>query len=96
MGKIKIVLDADVVIDFKDANRLAELPRILPGYDFVILDIVLNKELGKWREYNKLEICNSCPLYAECIKPTYCKEMGKCDEFTKERLINQGSTEQEA
>ena len=47
------------------------------------------KELGKWREYNKLEICNSCPLYAECIKPTYCKEMGKCDEFTKERLINQ-------
>ena len=49
MGKTKIVLDADVVIDFKDANRLADLPRILPGYDFVILDIVLNKELGKWR-----------------------------------------------
>ena len=49
MGKIKIVLDADVVIDFKDANRLADLPRILPGYDFVILDIVLNQELGKWR-----------------------------------------------
>ena len=48
MGKTKIVLDADVVIDFKDANRLADLPRILPGYDFVILDIVLNQELGKW------------------------------------------------
>ena len=49
MGKTKIVLDADVVIDFKDANRLADLPRILPDYDFVILDIVLNQELGKWR-----------------------------------------------
>ena len=49
MGKTKIVLDADVVIDFKDANRLADLPRILPGYDFVILDIVLDQELGKWR-----------------------------------------------
>ena len=49
MGKTKIVLDADVVIDFKDANRLADLPRFLPGYDFVILDIVLDQELGKWR-----------------------------------------------
>lgn len=49
MRKIKIVLDADVVIDFKDANRLIDLPRILPGYDFVILDIVLNQELGKWQ-----------------------------------------------
>lgn len=49
MEKTKIVLDADVVIDFMDAKRLADLPRILPGYDFVILDIVLDKELGKWR-----------------------------------------------
>lgn len=48
MGKIKIVLDADVVIDFKDANRLIDLPKVLPGYDFVILDIVLDQELGKW------------------------------------------------
>ena len=38
MEKTKIVLDADVVIDFMDAKRLADLPRILPGYDFVILD----------------------------------------------------------
>ena len=43
MGKTKIVLDADVVIDFKDANRLAELPRILPGYDFVFLILCLIK-----------------------------------------------------
>ncbi|HPH53702.1 MAG TPA: hypothetical protein PLY62_06525 [Bacteroidales bacterium] len=49
MGKIKIVLDSDVVIDFKDANRLFDLPKVLPGYDFVILDIVLNKELAKWQ-----------------------------------------------
>lgn len=48
MGRIKIVLDADVVIDFKDASRLPDLPKFLPAYDFVILDIVLNQELGKW------------------------------------------------
>lgn len=49
MGRIKIVLDADVVIDFKEADRLFILPKILPDYDFVILDIVLNEELGKWQ-----------------------------------------------
>ena len=49
MGKIKIVLDADIVIDFKDANHLPDLPKILPDYDFVILDVVLEKELGKWQ-----------------------------------------------
>ncbi len=49
MEKIKIVLDADTVIDFKDANRLFDLPGILPDYDFVILDIVLDQELGKWK-----------------------------------------------
>lgn len=47
MNKIKIVLDADVVIDFIDGKRLADLPRILPSYDFIILDIVMNEELGK-------------------------------------------------
>jgi predicted nucleic acid-binding protein len=47
MNKIKILLDADVVIDFVDCNQLNNLPRILPDYDFVILDIVMNEELGK-------------------------------------------------
>ncbi len=49
MGKTKIVLDADVVIDFIDADHLFDLPRVLPKYDFVILDVVLDKELGKWK-----------------------------------------------
>ncbi len=49
MERIKIVLDADIVIDFKDGNHLLDLPKILPDYDFVILDIVLDKELGKWK-----------------------------------------------
>jgi len=43
------VLDADIVIDFIEANRLPDLPKVLPGYDFVILDIVLDRELGKWK-----------------------------------------------
>lgn len=46
MGRIKIVLDADVVIDFKEADRLFILPKILPDYDFVILDIMKNSGNG--------------------------------------------------
>ena len=47
MNRVKIILDADVVIDFIDGGRLSILPNILPAYDFVILDIVMNQELGK-------------------------------------------------
>lgn len=47
MNKVKILLDADVVIDFIDGQQLSVLPRILPSYDFVILDLVMNQELGK-------------------------------------------------
>ena len=47
MNKVKILLDADVVIDFIDGQRLHILPKILPTYDFVILDLVYKEELGK-------------------------------------------------
>ncbi len=47
MNRVKIILDADVIIDFIDGKRLLELPTILPTYDFVILDLVFNQELGK-------------------------------------------------
>lgn len=47
MKRVKILLDADVVIDFIDGHQLAVLPRILPSYDFVILDIVMDQELGR-------------------------------------------------
>ena len=47
MNRVKIVLDADVVIDFIDGQQLTNLPRILPAYDFVILDLVMSQELEK-------------------------------------------------
>jgi radical SAM protein with 4Fe4S-binding SPASM domain len=38
-----------------------------------------------WRLYEKpLHICDDCPLYPSCIRPSVCKEMGKCDEQIKE------------
>lgn len=46
-SRVKILLDADVVIDFIDGHQFSILPRILPSYDFVILDLVMNQKLGK-------------------------------------------------
>lgn len=48
MNKTKILLDADVVIDFIEGMQLSVLPQILPTYDFVILDLVFNQELSKY------------------------------------------------
>lgn len=45
--KIKIVLDADVVIHFIKGECLSLLPEILPGYRFVVLDIVFDTELRR-------------------------------------------------
>lgn len=40
MVKVKIVLDADVLIHFSKAGRLNMLPAILPEYEHVVLDVV--------------------------------------------------------
>ena len=38
--KIKIVLDADVIIHFAKGGRLSLLPKILPEFRFLLLDVV--------------------------------------------------------
>ena len=40
MGKVKIVLDADVLIHFSKAERLSLLPEILPEYEYTVLNVV--------------------------------------------------------
>lgn len=45
-NKIKIVLDADVVIHFIKGGYLSRLHLIFPSYQYVILDKVLNCELS--------------------------------------------------
>lgn len=42
--KTKIVLDADVIIHFAKGGKLDMLPKILPEYQFMVLDVV-KKEL---------------------------------------------------
>lgn len=38
--KTKVVLDADVIIHFAKGGRLAMLPKILPEFKFLVLDVV--------------------------------------------------------
>lgn len=38
--KTKIVLDADVIIHFMEANYFSILPDIFPEYKYLILDVV--------------------------------------------------------
>lgn len=40
MEKVKMVLDADVLIHFSKADRLSILPDIFPKYKYIILNVV--------------------------------------------------------
>jgi len=44
--KTKVILDSDVIIHFIKGECLHILPRILPAYSFILLDIVYQKELA--------------------------------------------------
>ena len=41
--KTKIVLDADVIIHFMEADRFSVLPGIFPEYEYLILDVVYHE-----------------------------------------------------
>lgn len=43
MEKVKVVLDADVLIHFAKAGRLSMLPEILPEYEHVVLNVVYDE-----------------------------------------------------
>ena len=43
LRKTKIVLDADVIIHFMEADRFSMLPEIFPEYEYLILDVVYHE-----------------------------------------------------
>lgn len=43
MNKVKIVLDADVIIHFSKGGFLSLLPEIFPFYDYIVLDKVYHE-----------------------------------------------------
>ena len=43
LERVKIVLDADVIIHFSKGSLLSLLPQIFPEYDYIVLDKVYNE-----------------------------------------------------
>lgn len=54
-AKIKILLDADVLIHFYKADKIFDLPNIFKEYEYVLLDIV-------WGEVNRTSISYAIQL----------------------------------
>ncbi len=50
MEKVKIILDADVLIHFSKAGRLSMLPKILPQYEHTILSAVYEETISIRRQ----------------------------------------------
>ena len=55
-GKIKLLLDSDVIIHFFKADRLFDLTNIFPEYDYVLLDLVWGIELKNYRIAHSVEL----------------------------------------
>ncbi|MCH5217890.1 MAG: hypothetical protein J1F07_04995 [Muribaculaceae bacterium] len=69
IGKIKIVLDADVIIHFIQGDSLSLLFEIFPEYGYIILDVVYD-ELTKNRA-TKIQLDNTLNLYNEKFSMVY-------------------------
>jgi hypothetical protein len=55
-GKIKLLLDSDVIIHFFKADKLFDLTNIFPEYEYVLLDLVWEEELKNNRIANSLKL----------------------------------------
>ena len=69
MEKVKIVLDADVLIHFSKAGRLSFLPTILPEYDHIVLSAVY-EEIGTIRQQLDMQINLLKNISLEPFAPT--------------------------
>lgn len=69
MVRVKIVLDADVLIHFSKAERLSLLPQILPEFDHVVLDVVYN-EIGSIQKQMDNQILFLKNIIKEEFKPS--------------------------
>lgn len=82
--------DGDSVTISPDGD-LGTCEHLIDSHFWGNIDNPLDKKfehLKIWREYEKpLDICEDCPIYPSCIRPTICKEMSKCDEQYKEWKI---------
>lgn len=83
--KTKIVLDADVIIHFKEAGCFSLLPDIFPEYEYLILDVVYN-ELSK-NSKTKHFIDNYLSLISKIKKEVFTPKGESIKEFFQLQLM---------
>ena len=69
MAKVKIILDADVLLHFAKAGRLNMLPEILPEYEHVVLSTVYD-EIGSIQNQLDNQIFFLKNISKETFNPT--------------------------
>ncbi|HBG23874.1 MAG TPA: hypothetical protein DDX10_02160 [Rikenellaceae bacterium] len=79
----KVVLDSDVIIHFIKGNCLNILPKILPSYSFILLDIVY------YCKENNITYFTTMDFLYQAMKSNVMTEK-ECDEFIAE-VTSKGS-----
>lgn len=79
MANKKIVLDADVIINFSKVNRLYQLACFLPKYDFIVLDIVYNEINNRIRS----DLKNVIDSFNEISLVTFPQDVNMMSEYGK-------------
>ena len=70
MSRVKVVLDADVIIHFAKGGYLSVLPKIFSDYDFIVLDVVYKELRGDTRIQLDNQICLLKNISLEPFKPS--------------------------
>ena len=79
MVRKKIVLDADVIINFSKVRKLYQLARFLPNYDFIVLDIVYNEINNSVR----IELDNIINSFKEISLITFPQDANMMNEYAQ-------------
>lgn len=91
IGYAQCMADDGTSVTISPDGELGTCEHLIDSHFWGHIDKPLEKNfdnLNIWRNYEKpLDICEDCPLYPSCIRPSMCREMSKCDEQYKEWRI---------
>lgn len=89
--KTKIVLDADVIIHFIEANSFSLLPDIFPEYEYVVLDVVYNEIARNLKTKNFID---NYLLYFPKLKQEFFAPKGDSmkEYFLLQRTLGKGES----
>ena len=89
--KTKIVLDADVIIHFIEANSFSLLPDIFPEYEYLILDVVYNEITKNSRTKDFID--NYLHFFPKLKKETFIPKGESIKEFfLLQRTLGKGES----